>query len=201
MAPLLTIMLAAGQARRFGGGKLDAMCGGRRVGEWVIDAVAQSGLPAGMAVTGPDAPQFLVAHPEWQRIVNPAPEAGLGSSLSLAARAAIANRAEGMLVLLADMPLLDPEFLRKVSESPAPAATRYPGGGPGVPALIPRRLFPELAILDGERGAAPVLAADPALVLLDAPDPMLIDIDRPVDLVRAEAAITARSGKMSGLAT
>ena len=40
---VLGAVLAAGQARRFGGGKLDAPCAGRRLGSWALRAVEHDG--------------------------------------------------------------------------------------------------------------------------------------------------------------
>ena len=57
-------------------------------------------------------------------------------------------------------------------------------GLPGVPAILPRRLFAALEALDGERGAKPLLLAEgDAAVRLPMPE-AAIDIDTPTDLAR-----------------
>ena len=177
VAPLVAV-LAAGRATRFGGGKLDADCAGRPLGRWALDAVAAAGLPAGMIVTGPNGAPWAVG---WQKISNPRPEEGLGTSLALAAHAALAMDAPALLVLLADMPLVDPAHLRRLAAS-APAATRHPDGRPGVPALLDRALIEQAARLTGDRGAGPLLAHAP---LLDAPPGTLADVDTPEDMAEA----------------
>ena len=88
MAEPLVAVLAAGRGTRFGGGKLEAMCAGRPLGRWILDAVVEAGLVRGVIVTGRDAADFADG---WTRLINPEPEAGLGSSLALAAK--LASRA------------------------------------------------------------------------------------------------------------
>ena len=162
----LVAVLAAGRARRFGGGKLDADLAGKRVGRWVLDAVAAAGLPPGIIVTGPVAPLFVEEAQGWKRIVNSRPSAGLARSLALAAWEADRCEAEALLVLLADMPLVTPALLAALTARPAPAATNYGGRRPGVPAQFSQALFGELTKLQGDRGAARLLAQLPGLVLV-----------------------------------
>ena len=47
-------VLAAGSATRFGGGKLEAICAGKPLGRWVLDAAEAAGLQPGTIVAGPD---------------------------------------------------------------------------------------------------------------------------------------------------
>ena len=178
---LLVAVLAAGSASRFGGGKLDADLGGRPVGRWVLDAVAGAGLAPG-AIVVPDAVPGFAAASGWALVANPRAGEGLGTSVAVAAREAARRGAERLLVLLADMPLLDPGHVRALLESAAPAATRYPGDGPGVPVVLPAALFPAMADLAGDRGAAAVLRGRADVTLVDPPPGMLADVDRPEDL-------------------
>ena len=53
-APLVAV-LAAGSATRFGGGKLDAVLAGRRLGAWALATIERAGLPPGVIVVPPDA--------------------------------------------------------------------------------------------------------------------------------------------------
>lgn len=183
MAELHVAVLAAGRGTRFGGGKLDAPCAGKRLGRWVLDAVADAGLAPGTIVTGPEAAHFADGAPGWQLLINPRPDDGLGASLALAARAAIEHGDAALLVLLADMPLVSPNYLRKLVAAPSPAATRQPDGHPGVPALLDRVLMERAAMLTGDRGAGALLAGS---ALLDAPPGMLLDVDTAADLAGVE---------------
>jgi molybdenum cofactor cytidylyltransferase len=183
MAEPFVAVLAAGRGTRFGGGKLEAMCAGKPLGRWAIDAVAEAGLAPGMIVTGPDGVSFAEG---WTAVINPEPEDGLGSSLALAARAAVDEGAGSLLVLLADMPLVTPGYLRELAASPAPAATRQADGRAGVPALLDRALLEEAATLSGDRGAGPLLVG---AALLDPPAGMLADVDEPHDLASVERVL------------
>jgi len=176
-------VLAAGRGTRFGGGKLEAMCAGKPLGRWAIDAVEGAGLGPGTIVTGPEGVTFAGS---WTVLVNPAPEAGLGSSLALAASAALDAGAGSMLVLLADMPLVAAAYLRRLALARAPAATRHPDGHGGVPGLLDRALMRRAARLSGDRGSGPLLIG---ATLFDPPAGMLRDIDTPDDLASVERII------------
>lgn len=172
-------VLAAGLGTRFGGDKLQAICAGKPLGRWAIEAVEAAGLGPGTIVTGPEWVSFAGG---WARAVNPEPQAGLGSSLALAARLVPSGK-EALLVLLADMPLVTSDFLRELAGSPAPAATRYPEGHAGVPALLDRKLIAKAARLTGDGGAGPLLRG---ARLLDPPPGMLRDVDTREDLAEVE---------------
>jgi len=176
-------VLAAGRGTRFGGNKLEAMCAGKPLGRWIIEAIEAAELGPGTIVTGPEWVTFAEG---WTRAVNPEPEAGLGSSLALAAR--LARGKDSLLVLLADMPLVSAAYLRELAAGPAPAATRYPDGHPGVPALLDRSLIDKAARLTGDRGAGPLLKG---ARLLDPPSGMLRDVDTPEDLAEVERLLAS----------
>jgi CTP:molybdopterin cytidylyltransferase MocA len=186
--PLIAV-LAAGRAARFGGGKLDAQCAGKRLGQWALDAVAEAGLAPGVIVTASDPPAFAGDASGWSLITNPHAETGFAGSLACVAHEAGARGAPALLVLLADMPLIPAGLLRTLAASGTPATTRYPHGRPGAPALIPARLYPALTALTGDHGAAAVLAAEPNLTLIDAEPEWLLDIDTVEDLALAEAIL------------
>jgi CTP:molybdopterin cytidylyltransferase MocA len=183
MAEPAIAVLAAGLGTRFGGNKLEAACAGKPLGRWALDAAEEAGLGPGTVIAGLEGASFAG---RWRVLVNPAPEAGLGTSLALAARAALDEGAETLLVLLADMPLVTPAYLRDLAATAAPAATRHPDGRAGVPALLDRALFEQAATLTGDRGAGPLLAA---ATLLDPPAGTLRDVDTAEDLAEVEAAL------------
>ena len=176
-------VLAAGLGARFGGDKLEAICAGKPLGRWAIEAVEAAGLGPRIMVTGPAGASFAEG---WTTLVNPQPEAGLGSSLALAAD--WARGEDSLLVLLADMPLVTPAYLRELAVSPAPAATRYPEGHAGVPALLDRKLIEMAGKLSGDRGAGPLLRG---ATLLDPPPGMLRDVDTGEDLAEVQRVLAA----------
>lgn len=181
---LLAAVLAAGRGRRFGGDKLDAPCAGRPLGAWALRAVEQAGLVQRTIIVPPQVPGFA-QQSGWPLVVNPVSDAGLGTSLACAARAAMQQGAAALLVVLADMPLVDAALLRSLLASPAPAAVAYSAGRPGVPALLPAGAFAELARLAGDRGAAGLLRTIPGLALVSASAAALLDVDDPAALEQA----------------
>jgi molybdenum cofactor cytidylyltransferase len=182
--PPCVAVLAAGLGTRFGGGKLEAPCAGKPLGRWALDAAEEAGLGPGLVVTGLGGASFAEG---WTKVINPTPDAGLGSSLALAAQLALAGGREKLLVLLADMPLVTPAYLRELAASPAPTATRQPDGRAGVPALLDRKLLRKAARLTGDRGAGSLLGE---ATLLDPPAGMLRDVDTPQDLAHVERILT-----------
>ena len=190
--PPAVAVLAAGRGSRFGGDKLDAPCAGKPVGEWALDAIAAAGWPPGLLVLPPRNVAFAQSAQGWQQRINFLAGQGLGTSLAVAAQWALEAQAEGLLVLLADMPLVDASYLRRLAAAPPPAATAHPGGRAGVPALLSRTLLGKAARLTGDEGAARLLAGAQGLTLLEPPEGMLLDIDRPEDRVLAEERLLAR---------
>lgn len=182
----LVAILGAGAGSRFGGAKLDAELGAKRLGQWSLDAASAAGLPV-LFVTGDPVPTFLGGGVEVIR--NPGAASGMGSSLALAAREARARGAARLLVMLADMPFVRPETLEALRLAVGPgtaAACRYPDGGLGAPACFDAALFARLEGLGGDIGARRLLASLPGVVAVLAPPRELLDIDSAADLARAE---------------
>jgi len=116
---------------------------------------------------------------------------GVATSLAAGIRS-VGPRAKGVFVLVADQPLLDKEALRAFGEAARcfpglPAAADY-GRRPGVPAYLPRWLWPEVLALEGDRGAGSVLAKAKA-TRLNIPG-VHEDIDTPEDWARIREALS-----------
>ncbi|WP_305095462.1 NTP transferase domain-containing protein [Croceibacterium aestuarii] len=187
MSGLAIALLAAGGARRFGGGKLDADCNGRPLGAWALSVA--SDLEGALAVVvGSDRPAFAAGR---QLVVNPHADEGLGTSAAAAARWAISIGADALLIMLADMPLVSSRTLRLLAEGALPSAARWPGDKPGAPACFPAAMFADLAVLQGEDGASRLLRGRGNVRLVDVDEDELRDVDRPEDLADV-AAILAR---------
>ena len=182
-------LLAAGRSTRFGAAdKLAAPLGGRPLVQWA----AQAGLtvPARhhLLVAGPDA-AFEVDG--YERMTNAAPDQGMASSLKIAAQAAEQAGVAGLLILLADMPLIDAAHLARivsafVHDGSRPVFSTAPDTAPQPPALLPASLFAALQAIDGDKGARG-FAAGASLVASDAE--RLLDVDTPDDLERARSLI------------
>jgi CTP:molybdopterin cytidylyltransferase MocA len=184
---LAIALLAAGGARRFGGGKLDAECAGKPLGQWALEAALTIPHERLAVVVGEPAPRFAQGH---EVLINRHANEGLGTSAALAAK--WAESSDALLIMLADMPLVSANTLRKLVRSGGPAAVAYPGDRPGAPALFPAVLFPALAALSGESGAAQLLRGMPDLKLIEAAVEELRDVDRPEDLADVVAILRSR---------
>jgi molybdenum cofactor cytidylyltransferase len=124
--------------------------------------------------------------PDVRCVLNPHWETGLATSLQAGLRALPAET-DAVLVTLVDQPDVDAAALRRLlaawrRRSGLPAAALY-SGGPGVPAVFPRTLWPALHAIRGDAGARAVLRASQALTLVDMPEASF-DVDTPADLAR-----------------
>lgn len=188
---LAMAILAAGAGARFGGGKLDAEVGGRRLGSYALGAVRQLGIPK--IVVGRPVPEFAneaMALGEAQLLKNRRADEGLGTSVALAAMQASAAGAQALLLLAADMPLVSIATLRKLIDATAPgrpAAVTYPNGSGGIPACFPADWFPALAGLTGDQGAGGLLRAAESVDLIEVPPEELSDVDTAGDLAALAA--------------
>ena len=193
--PVFAIVLAAGRSSRFGSDKLLAPLHGRPVLAHVLDAVtasARSGTLRAVfvVVRDPHGPEARLGE-DAGAIVVVAPRADEGLALSLRAgleRATATSPAHAAaLVVLGDQPALRPdvidEVVRRWRVSGADAARpRYAGepGEPGHPVLLDRRLWADIALLEGDSGPGHYLKTR-SVELVDLPgrNP---DIDTPADL-------------------
>lgn len=180
---IATMILAAGSGRRMGGPKALLRLGE----ETLLHRTARVALEAGgapvLAVVGdwdPGLGDLAV-----KAILNPEAAEGMASSLRLGI-AALPLTAEAVLILAVDQPTVDAALLRRLlalaaADPTRPAACAY-AGTLGIPAVLPRRLFPELLALDGDRGAKAILLRENTAAL-PFPDGEA-DLDTPPDLDR-----------------
>jgi molybdenum cofactor cytidylyltransferase len=192
LTDLLVAVLAAGRGSRFGGGKLDAPVAEKPLGSLALDNVAAAGLPAGIIVVGDIQPKFAVQAKGWQVVTAPKAASGFSHSLRAAVQTARDANISRLLVLLADMPLVDPDHLKELAACRSAAATQQANGLPGVPALLTADLFGAIDQLTGDQGAAKLLAAHPDILLLKTPPDNLIDVDTEEDLNRVKAILSSK---------
>ena len=199
MGHVAAVVLAAGAASRFGGGKLLARIDGRPVLGHVLDRLGDTSLTRIVLVLGDDADAIAAAIDLHgvQPVRNPDPGQGLASSLRIGI-AALPDDVDAALVVLGDQPLLDPtvvEALLAAGVDPATpfAAPRYTADEGRNPVLVHRSAFERIAGLTGDRGLGPLLAEQPDLVR-DVPvdRPANPDIDTPTDLVAVLQAAWAQ---------
>ena len=165
------IVLAAGQSSRFraGGGrdptKLVAELDGKPIVRRVVEtALATKARPVAV-VTGyaRELVEAAVADLEISVAFNPRFASGLASSLSVGL-SAMPNEVAGALVLLGDMPWVEPQLIDALIDAfltrkGALAAVPSREGRRGNPVLLGRGLFEAAMRLTGDEGARKLIGA------------------------------------------
>lgn len=184
---IFAIVLAAGSSTRFGRTKqLEPFDG------MPLAAVA---VRKTESVCG--ARTVLVTGKDWQAVadacrplagffvINDDHEKGIASSIACGVRA-IAESADAVLMMMADLPLVTAEHLESLVEawqnSPQSIVASAFEETLGPPAVFPRRDFDALLKLKGDHGARRVIDANAGRVLSIACEEAAFDIDRPEDL-------------------
>ncbi|ABD87199.1 NTP transferase domain-containing protein [Rhodopseudomonas palustris] len=182
------IVLAAGRSTRMGGpNKLLAELNGTPLVRIVVDQALASKAGEVIVVTGHQADKVEAALRGLKvRLVHNADFAqGLASSVK-AGIAAVPTAADGAVICLGDMPLVDSRLLDRLIDAFAPdrgalIAVPVSDGRRGNPVLWSRRFFAELMTLDGDIGARHLIAKHSeavAEVTVDGAGAFL-DIDTP----------------------
>lgn len=154
-------------------------------GESLLQRTARVALAAGcqpvLAVIGEWPVDSLDAR--IRLLPNPQAAEGMASSIRMGV-ATLPADALGVLLLTVDQIRLNESLLRQLQgaffEAPdRPVASAY-AGTVGIPAVVPRRLFPELLAIRGDRGAKQILLRESsrAIPFPGGED----DLDTPQDL-------------------
>jgi molybdenum cofactor cytidylyltransferase len=192
-ADVVGLLLAAGASRRMGTPKLLLPVEGRSLLRHAAEAACRACARV-VVVLGPDPERHAreLAGLPVEVVANAAYESGMSSSIRVGLAAAQRHNPEGVLVLLADQPMVRGEYLTRLLDlfrtarsgrdgtPPLAAASRYPDSA-GPPAVFSRRVFDELARLEGDRGAKAVIAAhERETEFLDL-EGSAVDVDTPED--------------------
>lgn len=186
---LAVVVLAAGEASRFGSAKqLLAIDGEPMVRRAARAALAVTDRVAVVTGAHRDAVERALDGLPADRAFHAGWAAGMGSSLAFGVRH-VRKRDEALdaiMVCLADQPAIGAPHLLALAEAaraePAQiAASAYGDGTLGVPCVFPARFFDALQALDGSEGARHLLRRH-AHEVRDVPMPdARIDIDTPHD--------------------
>ncbi|MEP0392277.1 MAG: nucleotidyltransferase family protein [Erythrobacter sp.] len=178
-------LLAAGSSRRFG--EADKLCApykGRMLAEHAARAIPVEAFENAWVIAA--AP----GHPcegTWRQhgflpLINPDAALGMGTSLALAARAAMEASLDGLLIALADMPLVQGshfEALIRGYDGPEAIAVSAIGEVRMPPAIFGKAYFEALANASADTGARGLLGAGR---VAHCPEEWLKDIDTTSDL-------------------
>jgi molybdenum cofactor cytidylyltransferase len=162
---IAAVILAAGRSTRMGGpNKLLAELNGKPLVRIVTEQVLASKASSVIVVTGHQAAEVekALAGLKVKFVRNPDFVAGLASSVKTGIGAVPPN-ADGAVVCLGDMPLIDARLIDRLIEAFAPdrgnlIAVPVSDSRRGNPVLWSRRFFDELMSLDGDIGARHLIA-------------------------------------------
>ncbi|MGH2472942.1 MAG: nucleotidyltransferase family protein [Candidatus Limnocylindria bacterium] len=184
------VILAAGEAKRFGSQKLLAPIDGRALVERVIAAATASSLADAVVVVGADAEHVSrVAMGRARAVRNPDYATGQSSSLKAGLRA-LADDVDAAVVLLGDVPgvtsALIEALIARHRETGAPAVASRWNGALSPPVLLHRDLFGAAMALRGDVGMREVLAGRDDVAVVEVTEDLgaLGDVDTPEDHAR-----------------
>ena len=187
------IVLAAGRGARFDAtrGKLLADYGGRPLVRRAVEAARGSKASKTIVVTGHARDEIERALAGLPVVFAFNPDFAIGMASSLRAGLAHAADSAGALALLADMPGVTSAILDRLIAAFNCAPDRVAvapvyQGRRGNPVLLGRRLFPRLALLNGDEGARRLLGSTEGVLEIAVDEKsVLADIDTREDLERA----------------
>jgi molybdenum cofactor cytidylyltransferase len=181
------VLLAAGNARRFGADKLMADFEGAPLGLRAAHELARVAAAAHFAVCQPDA--LIAAHYRrlgFEIVENSNPGIGLSGSLHLAVEAALRTDAQALLIALADMPFVQAAHVEAlIAACTDNVVASFDGHQPMPPAIFPRSHWPDLLATAGDAGARHILAHAEKIA---APAGTLCDIDTADDLAASKVS-------------
>lgn len=186
------LVLAAGSASRFGGGKLTADYGGRPLLQHALAAARAAPVASVTVVTGSDAEAVAACALAFDPAIRLAHAADHAEGMAASLRAGIASLPEetaAAFVFLGDMPRVPHAVLAPLADAVragAAAAAPVFHGRRGNPVVLSKAVFAAVSRLEGDVGARPILQGlGERLALVEAPDDgVLFDVDERSDLAR-----------------
>ena len=176
------VVMAAGNARRFGENKLAARLDGRSLILRALEAVPAGEFETVAVVTQYPEVMELAERFGFAAVRNEHPDWGISHTIRLGLEAL--EDCGGAMFLVSDQPLLRQESVRALAElwksRPENIAALAHGGVRGNPCVFPARFFPELMALQEDRGGNTVIRRhEEDLILLEVPEEELTDVDTP----------------------
>ncbi|MDE7261511.1 MAG: nucleotidyltransferase family protein [Oscillospiraceae bacterium] len=176
------VVMAAGDARRFGENKLTSTLDGKTLIHRALEAVPVEEFFRVAVVTQYPEAEALAEAFGFTPVRNPHPDWGLSYTIRLGLEAL--GDCDAALFQVSDQPLLRRESIRAEVEyfrrHPSNLVALSRGGIRGNPCIFPAAYFPELLALSGDRGGSTVIRRhETDLLLLEVPAEELEDVDTP----------------------
>lgn len=174
------VVMAAGNARRFGENKLASRLRGRSLILRALEAVPPEAFENVAVVTQYPEIMRLAGEFHFSAICNKHPDYGISHTIGLGLTAL--RNCDGVMFLVSDQPLLKRESVAALArfwrEQPDKLAALSHGGVRGNPCVFPARFFPELLELREDHGGNTVIRRhEEDLRLLEVPAEELTDVD------------------------
>lgn len=180
---IAVILLAAGRATRFGGGKLGTALAGKPLARHAADSLSDLPFSRRIALCSTQTPDL----PGFFRILLDPSNAPL--SQSIASGVAALTDEDAALFVLADMPLVPTQhFAALIAQFDGDRIATRVDGRNMVPAIFGRQHFEALKSLVGDKGAGALLHDAPSVELSAE---HALDIDTLADL---QSALTHLQG-------
>lgn len=179
--PLGCLLMAAGNAERFGQNKLSAVFDGKTLIERAMDAIPREQFARVLVVTQYAEIIALSKCFGFEALLNPHPERGQSETIRLGT-AALQAGCRAICYMVADQPLLRRESVAQEAAFYRAHPDRIVGlghnGVRGNPCIFPARFYPELLALTGDTGGSRVIRAhEDALLLYEVDAAQLSDVD------------------------
>lgn len=184
------LIMAAGNASRFGSNKLFAAYRGKSLFELALLAVPPKLFSRVTVVSQYERALALAAQYGFDAILNSQPELGISRTIRLGTQAML--DCDAILYMVADQPLLQPNSVCAVAErwmrEPDCIVGAAHNGVRGNPCIFPKKFFPELLALSGDKGGSRVIRQhEDSLRLVEIPPEELYDCDTKLALDKLKA--------------
>lgn len=175
------LVMAAGNAKRFGDNKLAAIVDGKTLIERALDAVPKKLFARVVVVTQYAEIEALAVERGYTVLWNRHPDWGISHTISLGTNE-LQKDCDAICYMVSDQPLLKYESIAGAislyREHPDCIVGLSHNGKRGNPCIFPREFFPELLDLDEDHGGNTVIRRHEDRLLLYEVDPHeLTDVD------------------------
>lgn len=176
------VVMAAGNASRFGENKLAAQLRGRSLILRTLEAVPTEELDRVVVVTQYPEVMGLAEEFHFSAVHNDHPDYGISHTIELGLTGL--RDCDGVMFLVSDQPLLKRESVAALARlwksQPDKLAALAHDGVRGNPCVFPARFYPELMELQEDHGGNTVIRRhEEDLILLEVRQDELTDVDTP----------------------
>lgn len=176
------LVMAAGNAARYGKNKLAAELNGKPLIRYALEAVPKTLFSRVVVVTQYPEIEAMAQEFGFEVIRNKHPDYGISHTISLGTKAM--SECGAILYMVSDQPLLDDASVERVvacwREHPCNIVGAAHNGKRGNPCIFPREFYDELLALAEDNGGNSVIRCHPErLLTVEVAQEELTDVDTP----------------------